>query len=85
MTIESLRNEIDNIDAEIVSLLNKRYNYCVTIGELKKNSLIQVLDSSREQKIINRLNAMSEYPGMVETLWPVIMEYSRNLQFNLKN
>ena len=38
MTIESLRNEIDNIDAEIVSLLNKRYNYCITIGELKKNN-----------------------------------------------
>lgn len=85
MTIESLRNEIDNIDAEIVSLLNKRYNYCIAIGELKKNNLIQVLDSSREQKIIDRLNTMSEYPGMVETLWPVIMEYSRNLQFNLKN
>lgn len=85
MTIESLRNEIDNIDAEIVSLLNKRYNCCIAIGELKKNSLIQVLDSSREQKIIDRLSTMSEYPGMVETLWPAIMEYSRNLQFNLKN
>ena len=39
MTIESLRNEIDNIDAEIVSLLNKRYNCCIAIGELKNMGL----------------------------------------------
>jgi chorismate mutase len=35
MTIEELRNEIDNIDTELVSLLNRRYNACIEIGKLK--------------------------------------------------
>ena len=36
MTIETLRNEIDIIDAQLVDLLNHRYTYCIEIGKLKK-------------------------------------------------
>ena len=84
MTIDVLRQEIDTIDAELVSLLNRRYAACLEIGKLKQSSGTMVLDSNREQKIINRLNELSEYPDMIETLWPVIMAFSRNLQSNLK-
>ena len=57
MSIEQLRNEIDNIDSQLVSLLNLRYSYCNKIGQLKKEQGITVLDSNREQEIINRLSA----------------------------
>ena len=83
MTIDALRQEIDTIDTELVSLLNRRYAACLEIGKLKQSSGTVVLDSNREQKIINRLNELSEYPGMIETLWPMIMAFSRNLQNNL--
>ena len=85
MTIDALRQEIDIIDTELVSLLNRRYAACLEIGKLKKNIGTVVLDSSREQKIIDRLGQLSNYPGMIETLWPVIMAFSRNLQNNLNN
>ena len=85
MTIETLRNEIDKIDTCLVHLLNTRYECCIKIGELKKEKGSVVLDSNREKEIIDKLKNEEWYPGMVETLWPVIMEYSRNLQFNLKN
>ena len=84
MTIDALRQEIDTIDTELVYLLNRRYAACLEIGKLKQSSGTVVLDSNREQKIINRLNELSEYPDMIETLWPVIMAFSRNLQSNLK-
>lgn len=83
MTIEDLRNEIDNIDTELVSLLNRRYNACIEIGKLKQTIEKAVLDPNREQRIIERLNTLSEHPEMVETLWPQIMAYSRKLQSNL--
>ena len=84
MIIDELRQEIDTIDTELVSLLNRRYAICLEIGRLKQSSGTEVLDSNREQKIINRLNELSKYPDMIETLWPVIMAFSRNLQTNLK-
>lgn len=83
MTIDVLRQEIDTIDTELVSLFNRRYAACLEIGKLKQSSGTVVLDSNREQKIINRLNELSDYPDMIETLWPVIMAFSRNLQNNL--
>ena len=83
MTIDALRQEIDNIDTELVSLFNRRYAICTEIGKLKTKSGTMVLDSNREQKIINRLNEFSNYPNMIETLWPTIMAFSKNLQNNL--
>ena len=80
MTIETLRNEIDIIDAQLVDLLNRRYTYCIEIGKLKKEQNTVVLDSNREQKIIDSLSENEWYSGMVETVWPTIMAYSRSLQ-----
>ena len=35
MTIDVLRQEIDTIDTELVSLFNRRYAACLEIGKLK--------------------------------------------------
>ena len=83
MTIDALRQEIDAIDTELVSLFNRRYAACLEIGKLKQSSGTVVLDSNREQKIINRLGELSNYPDMIETLWPEIMAFSRKLQNDL--
>lgn len=78
--INELRAEIDVIDKELVELLNRRYDACVAIGEEKKKSDSVVFDPAREQRIMTRLNAFSKYSGMVDTLWPHIMTFSKNLQ-----
>ena len=80
MRIEQLRNEIDNIDSQLISLFNLRYAYCNEIGKLKKEQGITVLDSNRDQEIINRLSEEEWYDGMVEALWPTIMSFSKSLQ-----
>lgn len=83
MTIETLRNEIDVIDSQLIDLLNHRYCYCIEIGKLKKEQNTIVLDSNREQKIIDRLSENEWYPGMVEAIWPTIMSFSKYLQNNI--
>lgn len=85
MTIDSLRNEIDNIDSQLIDLLNLRYKTCIQIGELKKIHSAKVLNLDREQSIIERLKKMSNYTGMVETIWPVIMSFSKDLQNNMRD
>lgn len=83
MTIETLRNEIDIIDAQLIDLLNRRYCYCVEIGKLKKGQGTMVRDTVRERKIIDTLSENEWHPGMVETVWPAIMAFSRELQSDL--
>lgn len=80
MTIETLRNEIDVIDAQLIDLLNHRYCYCIEIGKLKKGQGTMVRDAIRERQIIDTLSEDAWYPGMVEAVWPAIMAFSRELQ-----
>lgn len=78
--INELRAEIDVIDKELVELLNRRFDACVAIGEEKKKNDGIVFDPAREQRIMTRLNAFSEYGGMVDAIWPHIMAFSKSLQ-----
>lgn len=81
MELELLREQIDRIDNEILELLNKRFDYCVGVGEYKqRNNIKSVYDPKREQNIINRLKIEEEYPGLVNAIWPAIMNFSKTLQ-----
>lgn len=78
--INECREHIDSIDARIVELLNLRFNFCKIIGQEKKRLASTVYDPTREQKIIDKLTEKEEYPDMVKTIWPHIMDFSKTLQ-----
>ena len=79
--IDQLRLQIDGLDKAILFLLEYRFAVCEKIGTWKKENNIQsVQDPAREAQIIQTLSECSKYDGMVEKIWPVIMEYSRSLQ-----
>lgn len=81
--IEQKRIEIDAIDADIVRLLNKRYDACIAIGKAKKQGATAIFDPNREENIMKRLSSLAKYEGMINTLWPVIMSFSKKLQSDL--
>ena len=84
MELDILREDIDRVDQEILALLNERFGYCIAIGEIKKREGLQsVYVPEREQEIINYLSQDEDYPGLVKTIWPVIMYFSRELQKQL--
>ena len=56
--IEKLREQIDNLDNEIIRLLDARFDCSKAIGEEKKKLNAQVLDSSREQKILDKVDSI---------------------------
>ena len=50
--LKKLRDEIDDIDKQIVELIEKRMKASVKVGELKKENNIPVFDAEREKELI---------------------------------
>jgi chorismate mutase/prephenate dehydratase len=81
--LQEMRNAIDTIDNDIVSMINRRLRITQEVGELKKKFASQVLDVSRENEIMKRLCDMNQGPvsnTVLQYIFSVIMSASRELQ-----
>ncbi len=72
--IDSLREEIDRLDSEIVRLLNERAKRALEIGRLKKEANQLPYVPGRELAIYRRLSALNEGPLPLETLRAIYRE-----------
>ena len=80
--IDELRKQIDALDNEIIALLDARFDLSYAIGEEKKKIQKQVLDSSREQVILDKVASLSaeEHTQYIQEIYKKIMEQSRAYQ-----
>ena len=73
-----IREKIDAIDSQIVSLLADRFALTQRVGELKASHALNSLDSSREAQKLARIEALCEEQGLnaelVTGLFVKIME-----------
>jgi len=86
MGIEALRGEIDELDAAILDLLNRRAKKAVEIGRLKKDAGGAVFDPTRERQILDRLLSLSRGPlssEAVEEIFGAIFAVHRLLEKQL--
>lgn len=85
MEIKDLRNEIDSIDSQLVSLLEKRMQTATEIAEYKKENKVPIFDSGREREVINKVTAEAapQLSGYVKTLYQTIFDVSRSYQYSL--
>lgn len=60
--IEEHRARIDSLDEQILSLLNERAGESLAIRGLKPYAGMEHFDPAREQKIVERLEAVNEGP-----------------------
>ncbi len=60
--LESLREEIDQIDSEIVKLLNLRVGKASEIGKIKRLSGIDPYDPAREEQVFEKISGYSDGP-----------------------
>jgi monofunctional chorismate mutase len=77
--LNKLREEIDQIDDQIMSLLEKRYNITNEIGKIKQLQKTTVLDINREKYIFDKTSKYSHLP-QIESVYKTIMEESRKAQ-----
>ncbi|QGZ62004.1 prephenate dehydratase [Paraburkholderia acidisoli] len=81
--LKPLRERIDAIDAQLISLLNQRANVALEVGEVKKHFNAPVFRPEREMQVIARLQDMSDGPlgnEHISAIWREIMAASRSLE-----
>ena len=85
--LENARKKIDEIDAEIVQLLDKRAEAIEDVTEGKRSSGVSVYDPAREkevlQKILSKNNGKFPKNG-IKDVFEQIFQYSRALQEPMK-
>jgi monofunctional chorismate mutase len=83
-SLNDLREAIDKIDEDILIALKRRSEISSLVGQIKSRSGFPVLDSRREEQLINDLFKKAEKLGidrsLVELLWKAIIEDSRKKQ-----
>src|SRR4051794_31049885 len=86
-SLANLRGEIDRIDKELVTQLNRRAEISLAIGQMKQKQGLEVWSPAREEEVIARVLAASRGPMPPETLRLIFRELlssSRALQRPLR-
>jgi chorismate mutase/prephenate dehydratase len=82
-TLEDLRNQIDNIDNQLLVLLNNRMDIVREVGELKRSNNALIYRPEREKSILDRLDALNQ--GLlnrtaIEAIFLEIFAVARNIE-----
>ncbi len=81
--MDNLRKRIDELDAELLRLLNKRAECVVKIGAIKQKEKSNVLVPQREKELLDRLITLNSGPmteKMVCRLFQEIIDTLKELQ-----
>ena len=82
MTLDSLRQEIDAIDDEILRLLSRRAALALQVGQVKKREGKRVFDPEREKAVLRRVAAANKGPlstTAIEHIYREIVRQHRRL------
>ncbi len=82
MELSQLRQQIDAIDRELTELFKKRMNVSAAVAEYKKQTGMNVLDSSRERELLAKVSDLAgeEFEEYIRTLYATILDLSRSYQ-----
>ena len=86
MDMTELREQIDEIDNQIIELFRKRMEIVGDVAEYKKNNNMPVFHRGREREIINRVTklAPSEMQVYTKTLYNTLFTKSRKIKLFLR-
>lgn len=84
MTLDELRQQIDQIDDQMLQLLNQRMEIVKEVGNLKRTTNTVIYRPEREKSIIDRLAKYNEGKllnrAAIEAIYLEIFAVSRNLE-----
>jgi len=83
-SLEELRGQLDEVDAQIVKLYEKRMGICGQVGEYKVLAGRKVFDRQREREKLQDVAGMVESPFNkkgIQELYQQLMSMSRKLQY----
>ena len=82
MNLMDIRQQIDAVDDEIMSLFIRRMSLCAEVAEYKRDNGLPVFQGGREEEIIERIRGMApeELRDGAQCLFTGIMDISKCLQ-----
>ena len=83
MDLNSIRQEIDQIDQELVALLEKRMVCVSQIVEYKEQQGLPVLDQGREREVLEKVGSLvtdDQYRTTIQSQFQDMMKRSRDFQ-----
>jgi chorismate mutase len=83
VSLENLRQTVDDLDEKIVQLLNERAEAARAIGREKQRRDLPVRDDEREADVLRRIERLSEGPLTGEQLsrvYSMLMQVCSELQ-----
>ncbi len=83
MNLDELRQEINQLDQEIIEAFSKRMDLCRQVAVYKKEHHLQIFQNAREEEIIKRVSDQAPEPLKAPTahLFKNIMDISKHLQY----
>ena len=81
--IERHRAEIDELDAQILTLLNERSEKSLAIRALKPAAGTRLFDAAREERILARLDGLNEGPmanADVRKIYATLLEVMKEVK-----
>lgn len=79
-TLDEIRPDIQAVDDAIITLLNRRMDLVLEVGEYKKANNLPIYNKEVEDKKIKKLTEYEKYPGMVEAIFHPIMDFAKTLE-----
>jgi chorismate mutase len=85
MTLEQKRKDIDEIDTEILTLLNRRAEVVRELGQIKIRAGLPVIDWSREAEVIRRAgnSAESFRDDSANRIYRAILREAREIEMEM--
>ena len=85
MTLEQKRKDIDDIDAEILALLNRRAEVVRELGQIKLRSGLPMVDWRREAEVIRRAGGNRGALGddSANRIYRAILREARQIELEL--
>lgn len=84
MELDAIRQEIDQIDEQLIALFKQRMDCAKRVGEYKKERGMTVLNTERENEVLDNMERSGgEYGYAARLLFSNIMELSRALQHDI--
>lgn len=83
MTIDDIRQEIDQLDDELLRIFNRRAGLALKIGEIKKTLDLPIYDPLREKRIFDKMKANNPGPlddAAIVRLFERVIDESRSLE-----
>ena len=87
LNLDSLREDINETDKQIVELFKHRMNIASSVAEYKRAHNLPVLDAARERNLLTRISELAgdEFDIYARTLYNTMLDVSRAYQYSKLN